>query len=237
MTKAATAIEESPTTANEPVAYDARLSQRIPLTLTKNGQDFQLFHTLGPLTDERYFKATLEIERFAQKGKLTSGIYTPKHRLWMDLVESREGYKERSDWKEKTHHTDALQAVNALLHAQVIDQSEVDAEKPALFDEDELTVIPFRALQSGVLITLSHSFREETAAEMDAFLAMQNNAPDPSVLASGIPTSDAEKLARLGRGMLREHAGYAPGSEIPAWHLATTTESFFLRQMARLGKS
>jgi len=170
--------------------------------------------------------------------KATTSIYTPKHALWNDLVESREGYTERPDWKEKTHQSDAVGVINALLHAQVLDESEIESKsKKALFDEDALTPIAFRALQAGVLMTLSHSFRPETQAEMDEFLAIVTNEPLPNVLASAEKLSRPEKLYNLGSKLLADREGYADGSDIPPWHLAATIETFFLRQMARMGKS
>lgn len=223
---------------SETILYDATAEQRIHITLTKNGKTYDLFHRLAPLSDERYFQCHEEMERLGRRSTtVTTNIYTPKHSLWFDLVQGREGYADKPDWKEKTHHTDAIQAINALLHAQVLDDTEIDDSNAAeLYDEDSLTKIPFRALQSGVLMTLTHSYREEAASELDAYLAITTNAPEPNVMASALKTSVAEKLDRLGRAMLRDSEGYAPESHIPAWHIATTVDAFFIRQLARVGK-
>jgi hypothetical protein len=220
--------------------YDSRISQRIPFTLERDGHSYPLAHILGPLNADRYFEFELAVEQMSSKfKKLTVGIYEPKHSLWLDLVESREGYTERSDWKEKTHQADCLGAVNALLHTQVLDDSDVETpgKKSKLFDEDALIAIHFQAMQSGVLMSLSHSFRPETQSELDEYFAIESNAPMPNTLASAEKMSRAEKLHNLGSRLLKDRTGYADGSDVPPWHLATTTESLFLRQLARMGKS
>jgi hypothetical protein len=227
--------------AKAPILYDSRIAQRIPFKLERGGKSYPMAHVLGPLSDERYFTFEASLEQMASKvKKATTGIYTPKHALWFDLVEAREGYKKTGpDWKKDTHQSDAIGAINALLHAQVLDDSELEVDDSIgeLFDEDAATPISFRALQAGVLMTLSHSFRPETQAEMDEFLAIATNEPLPNVLASAEKLSKAEKLYNLGSKLLAEREGYAEGSDIPPWHLAATTESFFLRQMGRMGKS
>jgi hypothetical protein len=234
MTKAKEAIE-----AKEPqlIEYDSRISQRVPLQLEQNGNNIRVAHILKPLTNERYLEYQDQVADLATRiKKISTEIMSPQYQLWCDLVEGREGYKERDDWKEKTHKNDAVAAVSALLSTQVLDNSEVEGAKAELYDEDALTVIHFRALQSGVLIGLSHSFREETKAEADEFLAIDAGQDDANNLASAEKITKQERLYRLGKKLLKEHTGYADGSDIPVWHLAATTESFFLRQVARMGK-
>lgn len=232
--------QEKKNETQEPILYDSRLNQTVPFTLTRSGRDYPLTHTLRPITDERYFKLQLETEQLGSKVKtLSSAIYAPKRSLWAELVESTTGYKERADWKEKMHESDAIATVNAMLHALVVDESEMDEDPAAegLFDIDALTPVEFRALQSGKLLTLTHYFRPETKSELDQFLAIETGEPIPDVMASAQKLSRAERLYDLGKEMVKDRKGYADGSDIPAWHLATTTESFFLRQMARMGKS
>lgn len=238
MTKPKSAPEENKPQA--PILYDSRISQVVPFILTRGGKDYPITHTVKPLEDPRYFEFQNQIETMAEKvKKVTTALYTPKHGLWHDLVESQTGYEERPNWKEKTHQSDAVAVINAILHAQVMDESEMDEADGAgeLFDVDGLTPITFRALQSGKLLTLTHHFRPETQAETDQFLAIETNEPIPNVLASAQKLSKAEKLYNLGKPMIQDREGYAEGSDIPAWHVATTTESFFLRQLARMGKS
>ena len=221
-----------------PLLYDSQVSQVIPFTLTRGGKDYQLTHTLKPLSNERYFKFQSEIEAMAEKVKsISTKIYQPKQTLWLDLIESQTGYKERPDWIEKMPQTDAVLAVNAILHAQVLDESEVDVKDGAdLYDIDALTPITFRALFAGRLLELTHQYRPMSQDEINQFLAIESNEPVPNVLASAVKLSKAENLYELGKTLLQERDGYADGSEIPAWHLATTTESYFLRHLGRMGK-
>jgi len=233
------ANDEASPTQNAEILYDSNATQIIPLTLTKNGKDFRVSFTMKPLSNERYFAFELEVSKMNEKAKrVSTDLYIPKEKLWSDLVESRAGYKETPDWKTATRQTDAVAAIQAILHTQVLAENEIEQETDEeLFDDDALTAIPFRALQSGVLITLTHSFRQETKAEMDEFLAIETDATNQNALASAVKLSKAEKLSILGRKLIRETEGYASGSEIPAWHLAATIETFFVRQMARMGKS
>lgn len=222
------------------ILYDSRIEQRIPLILHKNGKQYNLCHIIAPLDPDRFFEMERAAEQTASKlKKLSTDIYGPKQKLWSDLVQGREGYKDRADWKTATHQSDCIAVINALLHADVLsnDDTEITTDE-ILFDDEELTVIAFNALQSGALITnMMHSFRQETKAEMDEFLALQTNEPNPNELASAIKLTKSEKLCRLGQRLLKGSTGYAEGSDIPPWHLAATTESFFIRQINRMGKS
>lgn len=233
--------EQEPAIAvsEKPVLYDARTEQRIGITLRKNGRSYDLFHTLSPLSDRQYFDVEESLEEEARRahGEATSdALFGPKHKLWKALATKREGYAERDDWKEKTHPTDCLQAINILLGISIQDAKAADGDE--LFDDDALTVIPFHTMFDGSLLTgMSHSFRVETKAEMDEFMAIENRELNPNTLASAEKLSQAERFARLGKKLLQESDGYASGSPVPGWHLAGTTRSFFLRQLSRLGKS
>lgn len=222
------------------VLYDARSPQRIGLTLSKNGIDYPITHILGPLDNKRYFEMQLEIEELAGEGEGVNSdlFFGPKHNVWKDIATGREGYKQRDDWREKTHPTDCAKAIDFMINIVMQDSKAEDApEGELLFDEDELTIIKFNCQYNGNLLKgLSHSFRQETKAEMDAFMAIETGRT-PDTLASAEKVSVAERLYRLGKSMLKEHHGYAPGSPIPAWHLAGSTRSFFLRQLSRMGKS
>lgn len=223
--------------AKEQILYDSRLAQRIPLSLEKSGQEFRVYHNLNPLPNERYFEYQDEIVELAARiKKISTAIMAPQHKLWLDLVESREGYTEREDWKEKTYQNDAVAAIAALLQVQILDNSEIEPKsKSDVYDEDALHVIAFRAMQSGVLMTLTHSFREETKKESDEFMAIDAGQGDENNVSSADKKSKQERLYRLGKKILAETDGYVD-CEIPAWHLAATTETFFLRQTARMGK-
>jgi hypothetical protein len=224
--------------AENPVLYDSNADQAIPLNLEKNGREFRVIHRVGPLSTDRYFAYMRSVEQLTVRlKKITTGILDPQYQVWKDIVTAREGYKDRPDWKDATHANDAVAAVAALMHVQVLENDESELqESDGIYDEDELTVIQFRALQSGVLMTLSHSFREETKKEADEFLAIETDQPIDGKLASAEKLSKAEKLFELGSKLLKDRTGYADGSDVPPWHLAATAEAFFARQSARLGK-
>lgn len=244
---AATAADEltneytpkSPEPSDEPILYDARLEQKIPFTLNKSGREFRVSHTLRPLSDERYFEFREAIEATESAAKkISTKLWLPKVALWKDLVVSREGFVEKPDWKETTHQSIASAVVEAYLHAAVLNENEEEAEdgEEILYDDEAPTKISFRAMQAGALLTLSHSFLPETKAQMDEYIAIETAQPIPNTLASAAKRSTAEKLCKLGRQLLVETDGYAEGSHVPGWHLATTTESYFLRRLAQVGK-
>jgi len=233
-TKAKEAIELSDT------QYDAGTGQSIPLTLTQGDKSFDVRHSLNALTDERYYKFLEQqesVEKTAtKKAEITTAIHSPKIDLWNDLATSVEGYKTKDDFKESVHFTHKKEAIDGLLEVQFPDQDAAKADEG--WDIDAFITVPFQAMFSGSLITnLSHSFRPESKAEMDEFLAMEFNQPDKNKMASAKRSPIQERLAELGRRLLKETTGYVPGSEVPSWHLAATTERFFLLQIAQAGKS
>jgi hypothetical protein len=229
---------KKPTPSAAPlVEYDAESVQQIPLTLNRNGRRFTVTHHLGPLSDERYFKFQDDAEQLAERlKKLTTAIHGPKGSLWSDLCVAVEGYLERDDWKAGVHQTHKSTAITALCDVQILDPEAVE-EEGDVWDIDAPIVINFATMFSGVqLRNMSHTFRPESEAEMDEFLAIQANQPNENELASAVKISLAERMVRLGRKVLQDHSGYKNGSPVPAWHLAATTESFFLRQIAQTGK-
>lgn len=248
-----------PTTASEPevdtatILYDAGASQTIPLELTKvvrrDGKrilkKIRLGHTLGPLSDQRYFQLQEEIDKTLNRAKaVTTALYKPKFDLWQDLNETTSGYPEKYDFA--ANPSDCIKALDALIEVQIpeIELAEFDAETDEIEEDaelvlDELTVVPFRAMFSGALIVnLSHSFKEPSKADHDEFMAIETNAPiSTNRLAAAEKRTTAEKLFDLGRRLILDREGYAEGSDTPAWHLAATTRAFFLRELARMGKS
>lgn len=224
--------------AKTPILYDARAGQRVPLTIPKNGREYRLTHNLKPLDNDRWIELQNDIlERSARSSKVTSDIVQPQYKTWIDLVESVEGYKARDDWKTHIHMNDGVAAVTAVMHTHVLDNSAVDIEEESgEYDDEAPTKITFRALQSGALLTLSISYREETKGERDEYLAILTGAPNENAIASAEKLSEAEKLWRLGKKVMVGFDGYAEGSEPPAWHIALTVKTFFERQTDRLGK-
>lgn len=219
--------------ADKPIFYDAAADQIIPLEIAKGSKVFRVCHHLKPLSDERFFeledKVQLSIKRLK---KLSTDIFNPRHDLWKELAIKREGYTEREDWLEVTKEADAVQAVNALLYAEIIP---ADDEESGLLDDEAETPISFRAMFSGTLVELTHFFREETKAEKDRYFSITANEPDSNVLASAVKKSKNQRLYELGVSMITRTEGYANG-QIPAWHIAKSTEAYFDQVVfARLG--
>lgn len=234
-----TKAKEAPELELSDTQYDMRAEQDIPLTVHGNGKDYETRHRVAPLTDDRFFKlidqiATAE-KTVAKTAKVTTAYHGPKEMLYDELAVSVEGYKKRPDFKEGVHFTHKKEVIDGLLFVNFPAEDREAADEG--WDIDALVNIPFHAMFSGTLITnMVHSFRPETKAEMDEFLGLEFNQPDPNQLASAKRQSRERRLADLGRRLLHSSEGYVPGSDIPAWHLARTTEMFFLRQIAQAGK-
>lgn len=214
--------------------YDADASQIIPLEITKGARSYNVAHVLRPLSDERYFALDAELEEVSRRNEnLSSALYEPKHRLWRELVEERIGYKERPDWREKTHQSDAVQAVNALLFAETAEGSDAPVFEELLDDED-LSVIALKARFSDREIETTHSFREETKAEFDRFVAIVTGAARREKLASMKKRNATRDLCELYDAVCAEQSGYA--GRVPAWHKIVAVRAFFENQFSRLGK-
>lgn len=180
-----------------------------------------------------------EIEAVAEKlKKITSNIFLPKEEVWNEHVTAQTGYGERADWKDRVSQDDKIGIVNALLAVEPDEEPIAEkAEGEVVYDFDALTEIYFSCYYgSAKLYRMVHKFREFTRLEKDEFLAIAAGQPIEGALASAEKLSKAEKLHRLGKKLLKESVGYAPGSPIPAWHLAPTTEWYFLREISRQGK-
>lgn len=245
------AVEENAKT-NGHILYDAGASQTIPLsfekTVRRDGrrilQRIRLTHTLNPLTDERYFQLEADIEKVRKRASaVTTAIWEPKVRLWNELIDSVTGYPNGNDPRKAVHDLDKTKAVEALLAVDVLSPEtiEYDIETEIIEDavelDDEDTVIPFRAMHNGALIlNMSHSFRAETKAEIDEFLAIEQGQPNTNALASAEKLTVEARLCELGQKLLTDREGYTDDCETPAWHLAATTRAYFARQIQRLGK-
>lgn len=236
MAKAKQATE--PTITTDRILYDARESQTFRFTLHQRGREIPISHMLSPLDDARYFQMSEEIERVAERlKKITSDIFLPKEKVWDELATGQTGYGDRADWKEKVSQDDKVGIVNAFLSVERDEEPESDDEGEVIYDFDALTEIYFSCyFGSAKLLGMSHKFREFTRTEKDEYFAIIANQPNPNELASAVKSSKVEKLAKLGRRLLKDSEGYADGSPIPAWHLAATTEWYFLRELARQGK-
>lgn len=225
----------------EAYLYDTDSLQIIPFTVTQGNKTVRASHTLNVPSNERYLQMQSEIEDVISRAKKASSlIFDPKIKLWRDIVVSRQGWVERDDWKDRTHPADAIGVINALFWVSVLDEEDqiVSDNDEILLDDDDGYIVKFNTrFGAAELQGLSHTFRQESKAEMDEYLAIIANEPNSNELASAAKRSRVEKLYRLGTKLLVGRTGYTDESETPAWHLAFTTEAFFTRQLARMGKS
>lgn len=222
------------------VQYDAGAVQDIPLTIKSGSKEFDTRHEVQPLSDDRYFQLLEDMDAGARHMAKTAKIKTAdthgaKEKLYDELAVGVKGYKERpGDFREGVHFTHKKSVIDAVISIREIDDTEPTDEG---WDIDALIAVPFHAMFSGALIVnLSHSFRPETKAEMDEYMALAFETPDDTKLASAKRQQKERRLVEIGRKLLKDTSGYKDSSPVPAWHLAETTERFFLRQMAQAGK-
>lgn len=239
MPKAAAKEQKEPEVTTNRILYDATAPQTFKFSLYQRGREIPISHTLSPVDDARFFQMSEEIERVAEKlKKITTGIFAPKEAVWDEHATDQTGYGDRADWKERVSQDDKVAIVNAYFSVEPDDEPEAEeSEKELIYDFDALVDIPFWCyFGSAKLHGMIHRFREYTRPEKDEYLQIAAGQSVENALASAEKISKNEKLARLGRKLLKESEGYAPGTPVPAWHLAATTEWYFLREIARQGK-
>lgn len=236
MTKTAKAKE--PIISTDRILYDAAQPQTFKFNLSQRGREIPISHTLSPVDDPRFFQMCEEVEKVGERlKKITSDIFLPKEKVWDEHVTDQTGYGDRSDWKDRVSQDDKVAIVNAFFNVEPDDEPESDEEGELVYDFDALTPIHFQCYYgSAKLLGMVHKFREFTRAEKDEYFAISTNQPIENELASAQKLSKNERLARLGKKLLKESEGYAEGSQVPAWHLAATTEWYFLRELARQSK-
>jgi hypothetical protein len=218
------------------ILYDSTQPQTFGFTLSQKGRQIPITHTIQPVSDARFFQMSEEIEAIAAKiKKLDTSMYRPKEKIWEEHVHEATGYPE--NWKERVSLDDRIGVVNAYFEVNPDDEPDATEDGPLVYDFDALVEVYFYCRFGGAqLMGMCHKFREITREDKDEFLAIISNEPDDKVLASATKISKNERLHRLGKKLLKETEGYAPGTEVPAWHLCATTEWFFLREQARQGK-
>lgn len=232
---------ETPKVSTERILFDSTESQTFKFSLWQKGREIPISHTISPVGNSRYFQMSEELEAVAERlKKITSGIFTPKEKIWDEHIAGQTGYGDRTDWKERVSQDDKIGIVNAYFQVEPDDEpvaEDAGGDGELVYDFDALTEVYFSChFGSAKLLGMVHKFREFTRPEKDEYLAIVSNQPNDSQLASAEKLSKAEKLFRLGKKLLKEKVGYAEGSDVPAWHLAATTEWYFLREIARQGK-
>lgn len=249
-----TKAKEAPETSPEAILYNPSIQQTIPVTVTKTIsragkrvlQHIRLTHTLDPLSNDRYFELEAELAKLRVKS-LSTEMFAPKTNLWRELAQKVTGYPPNAygDWRDGVPVPDQVCVVDAVLGTKILDESEIEmdietetVEEVTEMMADDATMIPFRAMFSGALISnMSHSFRTPSKADMDEFLSIESNEPDRNQMASAERRSAAERFYQLGKRLLAGTEGYIEGADMPAWHLAGTVRTFMLRELGRMGKS
>lgn len=205
--------------------YDRLSPDRVTVVRAKNGREYHLAHLLRPLDDARFFQLARETHE-ALKGatRLSTKVIEPRLALWLDLVESVEGYRPREDWKDSVYYMDRLDAINTLL---AVDTAERDPlQGHVAMDDEQPSEVKLRVIQSGALVDVAFRFRGESIDHMDRFLVLHQNVMQTlSVLWPQRYVAQAERLRNLGREVLIDCDGYI--GEPPAWHLAIATKVYF----------
>lgn len=238
-TKAALEKKKSePEVTTNRILFDATKPQTFGFSLIQRGREIPITHTVEPVTDARFFQMSEEIEEVAARiKKLDTSMYRPKEKIWEEHVNESTGYPDIPDWKDRVSLDDRIGVVNAYLEVLPDDDPMKGEEGPLVYDFDALVDVYFSCrFGSARLMAMCHKFREITRQDKDEFLSIYTNEPDSNVIASAEKVSKNERLCRLGRKLLKESEGYAPGTSVPAWHLCATTEWYFLREQARQGK-
>lgn len=213
--------------------YDRNKNQQVPLSIQKGNVVFDVAIEFSPLSDERYLAFADSYPNFAKKIKtLTFDLYSPLAELGRELAVARHGYKERSDWREKTRDSDYINAMKGLLTVRVADNTE-NAE--TLLDDDEETYIELISNFNGEEKKTKVWFREETKTEMDEFLAAVGDEPRKGVLASAKKISKERRLFELFQAISTKTENYE-NDDIPAWHAIEAISGFMNLQIIRMGK-
>lgn len=219
---------------NETILYDADAVQTIPLEITKGIKTYDVAHVLRPLSDERFFRLDAEVLETSRRSEtLSSQIYEPKQNLWRELAEKRVGYAENPNWREKTHQSDTVQAISALLFSEAVKAS--DTIEDELLNDDELTPVHLKCRFNSGFVETVHNFREETKDEFDIFFSIITGSPRKDKLASAKKRNPAREFAELYDVVCVSAEGYA--RRVPAWHKMVAARAFFEGQFTRLGKS
>jgi hypothetical protein len=159
MTKAKEQKEFTPVSFDEivydlpAVLYDADAAQDVSFYDERRTPDGHIevlaAHTLAPLSDELLFQRERE---YVEQSKNKSALSTkPTEKLWREMAQSRIGYKERADWKDKVKGVDQLNVISALMHLAPIEDEAVLSDE-YLIDDEDLACLKFRAYFGGFTV-------------------------------------------------------------------------------------
>lgn len=250
--------------------YDADAPQRVELTIkrtdpqTKKIKKYRVAHLFAPMSDEQFFQHEAK-KNIVQKVSGTDilNVRTQDKNLqaaewlWNQLATGREGYVERSDWKEKTDLLDKQTAIkDGLLAVFPVNDSDADIFDDALLetvegeeefsddlvDEDAQTVVRLDCLFNNHPITTTHYFRAPSAKDtgdyeelmkrasnmMDGRRGFRQQKRNSQTAQISIP-SKARELCALYDRLIINTDGYA--GRVPAHHKRDAVLEIFTRDV------
>lgn len=226
-------IDDEPQEEASQVIYDADAKQTIPLKIEKGGKLHKVEWEMNPISDEEFFVLMEAMPENAKRiGTLSVELLAPYAEIGKKKAISRKGYKERADWRDRTHPHDYISIVQAYLTVAADNNSFSTDE--LLDDEAETAVTLISSFNKQKAKTVCY-FAEEKQADIDEFLAALNNEPPKNALASAVKESKERRIYKLYKKLNRNNEGYA--SRVPAWHAIEAVSAFLNGQLIRLGKS
>jgi len=221
VTKAKTKKEEITETAP---LYDKSTDQIIGLTIDG---EIQVTHTIKPLSDTRYLQLldALEESTPTETRDLQS-------KLWAEICPSGTGYAERPEWQSGVPLPHRI----ATMEAYLLSIPGIEKTKTSVFDIDAPRTIELRAVFGDTeLATLKIAFRHPTQAEIEEYLLLQNDEPNPADLASAAKVTKSERKAKLAKRLKISVEGYA--GEPPMWHMLTALDTHLAAELLSAKKS
>lgn len=149
-----------------------------------------------------------------------------------------------TEWKEMLEATMLYE--NALMEGKESELSEEVVENilPEWFRDDtnlmrHLSSVIDKTQGFSVSISTSHFFKEDDPNDMDEYIALINNRPSPTALASlakAEALSQERRFVALYKKLHVRHEGYFGDCEPPAWHMMTSVAYYMKQRHARLEK-
>ncbi len=233
LTKIAQIIEQ----VNEPEKtsnlYDATVNRKIPLTISKGGREFGVAIEFAPVSNDEWFDLMSAIPEAVKRVKRVSiELFAPFAELGRAKAVARYGYKEKPDWRTATRDSDFISGLKSYLNV-VADIESIATDD--LLDDDADTPIKLKSEIEGFDWETCIYFREESKTEMDEFIALLNDQPNKTALATHKKTSPERRLYALYEALNTRVEGYTD-DVVPAWHAAEAVKTYFDSQLVRLGK-
>jgi hypothetical protein len=219
--------ENKPAVEKE-VLFDSETENTIYFEIESKGKSYRVGHIFSPLTDERYFKFSLETaasaKKIVKKESIETEDFLAAENLWNDLCTGRIGYVEKADWKRRVKLFEKIDTIKTLLFADIV-ETESESSEELLDDDEIITSIRLDAYQNGALISTEHFLGESSRADVDEFILAKGKKPQKGVLASGKIKSYEERLCALYDTLIQNQTGYK--NRVPAWHKEKVVEGYF----------